>query len=225
MSRPTICNWTPVDFEAVCQTQNANGGDFLNLNGTFSVPSNIVQYLNGIPETPNVVVFPAMTRRIIISTFNDLTGVNFTINGTYNGQKITEVLAGPNNALSTSVNYFSTIENISVDADAIQFAIGTASTGYTAWNLYNYNQPSYNQVTVVVKVQGNITYNFVATLDDVTKMPANDIYTFDPTGGQMTNANNTRVASSSACVRYYAIYVSAADDNASLNVTFLAQGE
>lgn len=211
MARPIICNWTPVDFQAVCQTQDANGGDSLVLNGTFSTFS-------------GVVVFPSMTRTVIISSFNDLTGVNFTINGTANGQNITEVLAGANNAIATSVNLFSTITSITVDNDALQFAIGTGPTGHTSWLLYDYNQPSYNQVTIAVKVTGNITYSFQATLDDITTIPAAEIYSFDSTGGQLTNQNANAVGASPACVRYYCVFVNAADNDASLNATFLPQG-
>jgi len=211
MSRPTICNWTPVDFEAVCLLQDANGGDFVVLNGTFSTFSNIV-------------VFPSMTRSVIITSANDLTGVTFTINGTSNGQDISENLVGPNNGIATSLNLFSTITSITVDNDALEFAIGTGPTGHTGWILYNYNQPSYNQVSIAVKVTGNITYSFQATLDDITTIPAADVYSFDSTGGQLTNQNANAIGASPACVRYYCIFVNAAADDASLNATFLPQG-
>lgn len=209
MSNPTVFNWPSPDTQAVSLTQTLAGAGNLTINGTLS------NFGTGLLLQ---AAFKGIYRLVTLTSVNDLHLVNFTITGTYQGQVISEVLAGPNSNTVASVNLYDSVTSISANGAAAAVSAGTGTTGATHWFNSNY-QSSVANLAIQAEVLGTINYSFQTTLDDVqTVTPV----VFTPIVA-MTGATTSQLGSYSAPTAYSRVIINSST-NGSVLVTFLQQG-
>ena len=209
MSRPVSQYWPVPDETAVAALQDLAAPGALVLNGTFS--------RSGAPLS-----FPQMNRTVSLTSANDLSGANFTITGfTSSGIAVAEEIVGPDNGTVETAEIFHAITSITCDAAVNGISAGSGTTGYLSWNLFDYNRNYSGVLSVQVVVEGNITYSFGATLQDVASVL--DPYLFDTTEVlDDLNANGTGLAESG--LRYYTVQITDSDDTGALTAYFMQQG-
>ncbi|RJO60813.1 MAG: hypothetical protein C4542_08165 [Dehalococcoidia bacterium] len=110
----TINNGTAFDSDAIClaQTPAAGGSQALTINGTLAS--------SGVATTD-------VPRHVIIASTADDSARTFTIVGTNDyGDKLTEVVSGPNTATTRGLQRFKTVTSVTVDDDtAGAISVGT----------------------------------------------------------------------------------------------------
>lgn len=222
MARPIVYNWIAADAQAVCLTQTLAAAGSLTINGTLSTGAAV--NITGLSsQPPAVAVFDKLSRFVSIASANNLSAVNFTVTGTYNGATVSQTIAGPNGPAVVTTQLFQTVTSVTSSAAAAAVRVGTGQTGSTQWfsfNTYATGQPS---TTVQVDVTGTITYTFEITMDDVNIIPEANISTFAPVGG-MTNATTDSLASVENSYAYGRIRVSASTGAATLRAQIIQQG-
>lgn len=118
-----------------------------------------------------VVLAPA--RKVVLATTADLHLTNFTIIGTdRNGNPITEVLAGPNNATTTSKYIYGSVISItpSVALAANQVSAGWTTDVYTPWiSLANFVGNYTWWSRVFFPVGGVVNYDVECTSENILK--------------------------------------------------------
>ena len=154
MAQPSIIKWIAADTAAIALTQTLLAAGKLLLNGHLSVSNN-----------PVVNLWP-MERTITLTSANNLSAVNFTIKGTFNGVITSEVLAGPNNNTVNSVNFYDSIISITTNAAVNGVSSGIGNTGSTSYYIHDYNKYFFN-ISFNIIVTGTINY----TLDGVLVNP------------------------------------------------------
>jgi hypothetical protein len=159
MARPQVYNWPAADTAAICAVQSAVTN--LVINGT-QASRNPVGF-------PNTVEFPGILRSVsITSTFN-LSGVNFTITGTYGNKIVSETRLGPtagNTVYTTQL--FSSVTAVSVSSAVGAVSIGSGNSGQTGWFSFNYHSTGPSLLTASISnVVGTINVAGATTLDDV----------------------------------------------------------
>lgn len=104
--------------------------------------------------------------RVTITPVGDESTNSFTITGTnWNGDTISEVLAGQNAAASTSVLDYKTVTSVVPEnATAAAVEVGTAQSGGSRW--MRLDSWANAQVGVQVNVSGTIDYSVEQTFDD-----------------------------------------------------------
>lgn len=104
--------------------------------------------------------------RVTITPAGDESTNTFTITGTnWNGDTISEVLAGQNAAASTSVLDYKTVTSVVAEnATAAAVEIGTAQSGGSRW--MRLDSWANAQVGVQVNISGTIDYSVEQTFDD-----------------------------------------------------------
>lgn len=211
MANITVINWPAPDTQAVSLTQASVAAGNLLINGTLANKSGF-----GAPKATFVGIY----RKVTLTSAADYSGVNFTITGTYQGQTISEVLAGPNTTTVSSVNLYDSVTSISA-AGAFPpstISAGTGTTGATHWFNSN-NQSTVANMAIQAEVTGTINYSFQTTLDDVqTATPV----TFTPIVA-MTAATASQLAGYSVPTLYSRIAINSSTNGAVL-CTFLQQG-
>lgn len=76
------------------------------------------------------------SKNVVITSIDDLSGVNFTVDGTQNGAPVSEIINGPVGSGPSSPSFaigreiFDEIISITTDAAATNFIIGTGATGF-----------------------------------------------------------------------------------------------
>lgn len=96
---------TAADADGVAQSQTPAAGGAQSLT------------LNGAETSGGVATFTA-ARRVTVTSAGDDRGRTFTITGTdVHGDAQTEVISGPNAALTTGTSYFRTVTDVTVDAN------------------------------------------------------------------------------------------------------------
>lgn len=118
--------------------------------------------------------------RVTITPAGDESANNFTITGTnWNGDVVSEVLAGKNATASTSVlDYKTIISVVTEDATAAAVEIGTAQSGGSRW--VRLDGWANAQVGVQVNVSGTVDYSVEQTFDDPNS-PTNPVDAADVT--------------------------------------------
>jgi hypothetical protein len=209
MSRPVSQYWPVPNETAVAALQDLAAPGALVLNGTLS--------RKGVPLS-----FPQMNRAVSLTSANNLGAANFTIVGTTSsGIAVEEVMAGPNNNTVQSANSYHTITSITCDAAVNGISAGSGQSGYLSWNQYDYNRGFSSYLAIQVVVEGNITYTFGATLEDVSSVI--DPYLFDVTT-DLTNQNVDGTGTAVTGLRYYTTTINASDDTGALTVYYMQQG-
>lgn len=207
--RPIICNWPVSSNTSIALLQTLAGAGTLKLNGPLVNPG------SNIPA----VQFVGITRAITLTSTNDLSGVNFTIKGYFNGAVLSEVLAGPNNGTVTSANIYDGIYSITTNGAAAAVSVGTATTGRTKWINFDYDMlvPNYS---VQVAVTGTINYTFKVTLDDASSASP----TLSTPVVAMTAATTTQLAYLTNPIKWMNVTVNSSDGTGAIVATFLQQG-
>jgi len=210
MAQPIEYEWTPANTTEVANVQSLAGAGSLVLNGSL-VPH----------STPNqgFVQFPNFSRTVSLTSVNNLSAVNFTINGFSEIGPIQETIAGPNNNTVESTVIFNKITSITTNAAAAAVSAGTGHIGRTYLFSFNYNSP-YPALSVSVSVVGVITYTFQCTIENAD---LGNAFFFNPIAG-MTNATTDQAGSISFPIKYAWIEISASTANAALVATFIQQG-
>lgn len=90
---------------------------------------------NMLPYQSVAKMSDAVNRKLTLTSTGNISGVNFTITGKdYDGNAVTEVLAGPSNNTVTSVNNYYEVDSVVASgAVATATSIGIGATGVTAW--------------------------------------------------------------------------------------------
>lgn len=141
--------------------------------------------LNGSLVSGGVAVLAtgAKQRQVIITTTADETGRNFTIYGTnYQGQSISEVLAGVNNAVATSANFYRTVTRIAIDgAAAGALSAGTNGVGASSIVAPDIAVNPFN-IGVGCELTGTANFTVQHTFDDVMNTPMENLVWFANSG-------------------------------------------
>jgi len=104
----------------ICALQTLVGAGNLSLNG------NLVDPTTGIL---NFLKY-GYSRQLSLTSGNNLSARNFTINGTQNGVPLSEIIGGPNNNTVYSVQVYDTVTSISVNGAVNAVSIGTGWQGF-----------------------------------------------------------------------------------------------
>lgn len=204
MARPQTVTWPALSHNSIALLQSLAGPGLVLLNG---------QYGNQIGNI--ALISDVLTRDITISSVNNLTGVNFTIVGSYLGAPLTEVLAGPNNNTVNSVNLYDTIISITSNGAAANFSVGTGQQGYVMPFTYDFHANNAN-LSVQVEVAGAVNYTFFASLVDTFTVD-----NFTPIAG-MIGAVADEFGSINFPIKYGVVRFNAG--NGTIAVTYLQQG-
>lgn len=212
MSLPLVYSWPAANTQDVCLIQNIAGAGNLILNG------NLLNQVN-----LSIIGFNSISRTVSLTSANNLSGVNFTISGYFNGTTVTTTIAGPNANTVYTAQYFDSITSVSASGAANGISVGSGTTGFTKWFRFDYHTP-YPALSIQTDVTNspNITYSFQTTLDDVNSIPNASLTTFTPIAG-MTGANTSQFGNINYPIRYARIAITAST-NGSLTATFIQQG-
>jgi hypothetical protein len=144
----------------VCKVQNITGAGNLTLNGNLT---------NEIASEVNFLTH-GYSRSISLSSANNLSGVTFTINGLQNGEKITEVITGPNATTKYGDEIYDVITSISATGAANGISIGTGHSGYFPLLNINLQRAVINYSLSTFKLTTNsIPTVIVNTLDNIAQ--------------------------------------------------------
>ncbi len=186
MSLPVTFYWEPSDNQCISLRKyvtNADGNNII-FDGKLSNPS------SGTGD----VGFNGVSRKISITSANDLSGINFTIRGKLNGFNISETISGPDGGTVYTQEDFSIVESITFDDSPDAFvSVGSGHTGFTNWFWFNHYCEFPSTSVQVNKVAGNVTHTVVSTLEDVRVIPESDLGTKfisgtdGATGNQLVN--------------------------------------
>lgn len=172
MARSMVITFPSSSATNLYPTSVAGGGaGTISLSSQFSITRDV--------SYP--IIFPHFAIPVTFTSTDDLSAINFTISGTdLFGNKISEVIAGPNNTTVTSVKTYNTITSISASGNYTNFSIGTGSTGITQWIPMNTNSTSPTDITIQAIVQGTIEYSMNQTLDSLEYyLPVGPYYSFE----------------------------------------------
>lgn len=157
MARPVVYHWKASDTSAVCKLQSTAGAASLILDGN-EVSAGIAQ-------------FPGVQRTVSITSINNLTGVNFTINGTLDNRTVSVTRAGPNGTGVPVTVYtsqlFTTVTSVTVDVAANAVSLGSGILGQTNWFAFNFQQTFPAMTVSVTDVVGTVNLIGTTTLSDV----------------------------------------------------------
>lgn len=112
--------WAPQDLQGVALTQSLGSAGNLNLNGTYSVPTNTSVNFVAIGIIPTVS----------LTSVNNLSATSFTIVGVQNGAVISETIAGPNNNTVVTTNAYDIVNTVSTTTAVTGVSVGTGLNGY-----------------------------------------------------------------------------------------------
>lgn len=157
---PTQITWPVSSTTAIAALQTLGAAGAMTLNGPLSGPT--TRSPVGQAQMPD-----SFNRKLTLTSTGNISGVSFTIVGTdYDGNAVTEALAGPNNNTVTSVNNYFLVTSVTANAAvATNTSIGTGSTGVTAWVITSdMNAPAsvglYIQITATMSVTVEGTPDF-----------------------------------------------------------------
>ncbi len=174
-----------------------------------------------------------ISRVISVTSAGNVSGVNFTITGTYNGSPVSQTIAGPNATTVYTTQFFSTVTSVTFNANVASATnVGTgvagvapaAAWGVTNWFRYDYHAPF---ASLAIQAQVNAAtanYSFEVTLDDVTTIPEGSLTLINPIA-TMTNATTNQLGSLGYPIRYARIkFNNATNSTGALAATFIQQG-
>ena len=205
MARPVVYHWNASEPEAICKLQSTVGA------------ANLV--LNGLEVNSGMVSFPGVLRSVSLFSANNLSGVNFTVTGTYGNVPVTYTMTGPTaGATKRTAQLFSTVTSVSVDAATNAVSVGSGTTGQTNWFKYN-NQQTYGAITVAVDTTNTVDLVAKTTLDEVNTNPTPYLF-----NGLILSANNADSFVTSTIPFMYATIQAGATTTGSFTATFLQIG-
>ncbi len=107
------------------------------------------------------------TRQVIITSGGNDTSVNFTISGTdWNGEPISEVLAGASGGAATSLLSYKTVTSISASAAiATTVTAGTNGVASSPWVRFD-DYAGASQVAIQCTASGTVNYTVQQTMQD-----------------------------------------------------------
>lgn len=224
--QPAIYNWIAATPTAI-----------FNSNNIPPVPGQRSFILNGNllnPLAPNSPISLGKIARVIsIASTGNVSAVNFTIAGTYNGLTVSQTIAGPNATTVYTTQFFNTVNSITFNANVTSATnVGTGNAGVapagvwgvTNWFAYDFFTP-FPALTVQAKVIANtVNYSLEVTLDDIVTTPEASLTLFNPIVG-MTGATTNQIGNINFPIRYARLKFNNATTAAgSLTATFLQQG-
>lgn len=108
-----------------------------------------------------------MARKVGITSAGNDSGITFTITGTdWNGTAISEVLAGANATVATSVLDYKTVTSIRASAAvATTLTVGTTAVAASPWIRFD-DYAAMAQVALQCTVSGTVSYTVQQTMDD-----------------------------------------------------------
>jgi hypothetical protein len=123
--------------------------------------------LNGALASGGVATIAVPSRVTLASTAN-LSAINFTITGTdYRGLSVSEVLAGPNNNMVTSVGTYATITDVAASAAVgTNVTMGNAQSGSSSVCVMDQYLNPFN-ATLGLEISGTANVTVQYTDDDV----------------------------------------------------------
>lgn len=220
MARPAVFTWPVPDPDGIANLQTTAGAGSLTLNGE-------------LVNTGGTVIFNGISRAVTLTSAGNVSGVNFTINGTLapNGA-VSETIAGPNANTVETTQVFDTITSITVNgAVGTNTSAGSGTLGFTHWFNHNYHATVVG-FSVQVNVTGTINYDYQTTLDDVN-IDATPV-AFEPITGtavghlgfpaDMVSATADQLAFCQGVTRYSRIQINSSGADGQLVATFLQQG-
>ena len=159
MSRSLEYIFPASNEQDICLLQDTNaGGRNLKLNGFL------------VNSTGSEVSFieRGYSRTISLTSVNDLSGVQFHVNGIQNGIEFKEIIFGPNNSTVYTTNYFDKITYIYVGVAVMGISVGTGVSGFFSLVDINLERPVINYALTLATFNrvGSETLIF-ATLDDI----------------------------------------------------------
>lgn len=204
MARPQTVLWPATSHASIALLQTQAGPGLVNLNGYYgNQPGGIA------------LISDVLSRSISITSANNLAAVNFTIVGSFLGQPLTEVLAGPNNNDVFSVHLYDQINSITASAAAANFSVGIGQVGYAKPYTYDFHANNSN-FSVQVGVTGAVNYTFSVSLVDTFTVD-----NFNPIAG-MIAAVTAQFGSINFPIKYCTFRNNAG--TGSLVITYLQQG-
>lgn len=206
--QPVIYNWTVPSTTAVAALQNLGAAGSLVLNGSLSTGSG------------NIYI-PNMVRAISLTSTNNLSGVNFTINGSSYGTAISETIAGPNNNTVQTTEIFDTVTSITTNGAVNAVSAGIGSIGSTPWMWVDCNKMVLN-VAVNVYAVGTINYTLQTTIVQEGDV-LSGVGTLSPVTA-LTNATASQGSSFSIPCTHARIYINSSGANGVIQAQFLQQG-
>lgn len=210
MANPQVYTWPVAAVDAIALLQGRTGAGALLLNGTLSVPQS-----NGL-----FIDLGKVSRTVSITSTNNLSAVNFTINGTLNGLNVTQTIAGPDNDTVETTVVFSTITSVTVSATVAGVSVGTGTVGFTDWFTFD-KHASVANLAVAVDATATVSYSFQVTLDNVNGN--NSPLVFTPITA-MTTASTDQLGNYTAPFQFARIAVISSDASGAIVATFLQQG-
>jgi hypothetical protein len=133
--------------------------------------------------SPNIS-FPNIERTISLTSANNLSAINFTVNGfDYNGVAATQTIAGPNANTVYTTTQFNTVTSISAPAAVAAVSAGTGTAASSPWIVLD-GLRGFFQASLQCVVTGTVTYDVDQTLD------APETYAINTSNGA-TNIINT----------------------------------
>jgi len=213
MTRPVTYIYPAVNNAYIAAVQSRVGAGNMIFNGTF--PADV----NG------VITFPRFARTISLTSGNNNSAVNFTINGFQDGASFSETIAGPNANTVSTATLFDVVESITSDGNINAVSAGIGVVGRTAWLINDYNRTVYNSsfIVVISAAPSTITYSYETTIDNVEEENPANIQSIAPIAN-MTNAVVSASSSSDRPCFACCVSVSASTLGGSLRFTFLQQG-
>jgi hypothetical protein len=153
MSKTAVFNWPLPAAAGIAALQTVGAGASMILNGTLNPFLNPVVTLTGI------------SRKVSLTSTANLSGVNFTITGTYLGKPQVEITGGPNNNTIETAALFHTVSSVTADIStaANTVSIGTGSDGHTnpyMVDTYCKTCEISAHVVMTAGAPGDITYTF-----------------------------------------------------------------
>lgn len=220
MAKPVVYNWPAINTTAICSTQSLASAGSLIINGSLASP---------LPVGSASVVFTGISRTVSLTSINNLSGVQFTINGFYRGSTQTETRAGPNNNTVYTTNLFDRVTSITTNNAVTAVSAGSGNSGQTHWFTDNYYATVVG-LSVQVVISGTIGYTFLSTLDDVqtnaNPTTVSGIVMPNPDSANafttlMNNSGSSNLATYIYPTRYACLSISG---TGSLRAIFLQQG-
>jgi hypothetical protein len=225
--QPVIYNWIAATPTAIFNSNNippVPGQRSFVLNGDLFNPLSVP----GLP-----ISLGRIARVISITSTGNVSAVNFTITGTYNGLPVSQTIAGPNATTVYTTQFFNTVDSVTFNTNVTSATnVGTGNAGVapagawgvTNWFVYDFFTP-FSMLTAQAKVNAvTVNYSLEVTLDDVVSVPEASLTLFNPIAG-MTNATTNQIGNINFPIRYARLKFNNATNSAgSLTATFLQQG-
>lgn len=162
MARPVQFTYPASDTDSICIEQTSNGAPLV-IDGPLALP---IQMWQGAA----VAMMPGIQRVVTITCSDDISSINFTIEGyDLRGNAVSETLAGPDTTpttVSTTAQYH-VVTSITPSAAVASFVlIGTGDAGQTNWYVTNYFASLFNVGYSLTHV-GTIDVDLNYTMDNV----------------------------------------------------------